>query len=633
MSARGRLNTVIVDRLWSLQTGRYFFLATKSRSGKFREHVFKRSEIKKVASFIRDNSDQDIYFCPHGFTKPTRQKQYAVMPKMLWADLDEVDPRKITPKPTIAIESSPGRFVGLWFADKPVTEDLNRRLTYQLDADHGGWDLTQVLRVPGTVNYKYSSTPRVRLMWDDGPDWTITDIEKLLPEEQEAPKGITAREVFDRYERELPPWLRRELMATKTPPAGKRSEMIWKIEHALLEAGLSKDEAFVLIKASVWNKLRGRHSEDAQLRRELDKVVAERMKAGVESDRKNDAGDAKLLLSSGAFVDAYTPPDYLIDNVLQRRFLYSITGQTGAGKTSVLLRMAAHIALGLPIGGHDVERGNVTYFAGENPDDIRARWILLCEELGVDPPSMPVYFMSGATCDISSIEIRERIDAEAAQIGPLSLLIIDTSAAYFRGDEENSNTQMGDYARILRTFVDLPGGPAVIVACHPPKAAADNLVPRGGGAFLNEVDGNLAARKERDRIVAISTHGKFRGPEFSSFRFELVSGQSDKLVDTRGRHVWSVLAKPISENEIEVRNIAGRGNVDGVLREMLKHPTASIADLALACGFINKNGLPVRTKVQRILAELTERKLVGKDRNSGHHVLTTDGEKAAKALS
>jgi hypothetical protein len=42
----------------------------------------------------------------------------------------------------------------------------------------------------------------------------------------------------------------------------------------------------------------------------------------------------------------------------------------------------------------------------------------------------------------------------------------------------------------------MPGGPCVLVACHPPKNAGDdNLLPRGGGAFIAEMDGNLTGRK------------------------------------------------------------------------------------------------------------------------------------------
>jgi hypothetical protein len=40
------------------------------------------------------------------------------------------------------------------------------------------------------------------------------------------------------------------------------------------------------------------------------------------------------------------------------------------------------------------------------------------------------------------------------------------------------------------------------------------LIPRGGGAFLAEVDGNIALQKRESLIVA-SAQGKFRGREFA----------------------------------------------------------------------------------------------------------------------
>jgi RecA/RadA recombinase len=55
-------------------------------------------------------------------------------------------------------------------------------------------------------------------------------------------------------------------------------------------------------------------------------------------------------MSSAAFITGFTPPDYLIDGILQRRFIYAFTGRTGEGKTSVCLRLAAHVSEGKPLG-------------------------------------------------------------------------------------------------------------------------------------------------------------------------------------------------------------------------------------------------------------------------------------------
>ena len=89
----------------------------------------------------------------------------------------------------------------------------------------------------------------------------------------------------------------------------------------------------------------------------------------------------KLIHSSREFVAGFVPPDYLIDGLIQRRYFYSMTAPTGAGKTCVAIRIAAHAALGLSLDGRNVEKVRVLFLAGENPDDVRARWIKLCEEM------------------------------------------------------------------------------------------------------------------------------------------------------------------------------------------------------------------------------------------------------------
>ena len=93
----------------------------------------------------------------------------------------------------------------------------------------------------------------------------------------------------------------------------------------------------------------------------------------------------------------------------------------------------------------------------------------------------------------------------------VALITVDTSAAYFEGDDENSNTQQMAHAVMLRSLTEMPGGPCVLIPCHLVKNATDdNLIPRGGGAFLFEVDGNLTAKRD-DLTVEVHWCGKFRG--------------------------------------------------------------------------------------------------------------------------
>lgn len=377
-----RYSDMILDRLWRAQAGQYFCVSTKSASKKWRDTFFKRSELGKVAAFIEDNRDKDLYFCPHGFSKPERRKEYAVTPHMLWSDLDEVDPAKIKLKPTIAIESSVGRFVGLWLLDGDMTEALNRRLSYHIGADKSGWDFTQVLRIPGTTNYKYASMPRTRILWSDGATYTVKELERTLPrlKDEDKPRDTgDASEVYKRAEKKLPHWLRRELM-DGNPVEGQRSEMIWKLENGLIEAGLSTEEAFVLIKASPWNKFAGRRNEDEQLERELDKIVKRHLNgskrhAVTETKRsahreEDDEEDEEVRL-------LFRPMDTVEEEninwiwypYLARGELTILEGDPGLGKSYLAQMVCAHISdgRGLPlVKEFPTVTGSTVYFDMEN---------------------------------------------------------------------------------------------------------------------------------------------------------------------------------------------------------------------------------------------------------------------------
>jgi hypothetical protein len=338
----------------------------------------------------------------------------------------------------------------------------------------------------------------------------------------------------------------------------------------------------------------------------------------------------KLMLSSAEFVAGYRPPDYLIDGLLQRRYVYALTAPTGSGKTAIALLIAAHVAMGKAIAGREVEKGRVLFFAGENPDDVRSRWIKLCEELDEDKDTMDVVFMPLAP-NLSEKKIRERIDAEAAAHGPFSLLIVDTSAAYYTGDDENDNVALGKHAKLLRSFVGLPGGPTVLVTCHPTKNPnMDNLLPRGGGAFLAEVDGNLVCISDRTTMtVEVTTHGKFRGPEFAPFSFKLVPGKSPLLVDTKGREIWTVFARPISNEDVEQLKQGGRKDQDMLLRAMLDKPGASLIEFAEHLHWRTSQDDPNKQKVHRLMKDLVKAKLVIQQRDD-RYALTPKGEAEAK---
>jgi len=354
--------------------------------------------------------------------------------------------------------------------------------------------------------------------------------------------------------------------------------------------------------------------------------------AGVIAFDKKVQKPKELIVSSSRFVANFIPPDYAIDGVVQRKFIYSMTAPTGGGKTAIALLLAAHKAMGWPLGNTEVPPGRVLYLAGENPDDTRMRWIAMAEHLQFDVDEIDVHFVEGAVTLSQSVEA---ISREVHRLGGVDLLTVDTSAAYFEGDNDNDNVQMLAHARMLRTLTTLPGGPCVIVPCHPVKNANnENLLPRGGGAFLNEMDGNLVCIK-KDLVVDLHTQGKFRGAEFEPISFQLQTVTCEALKDTRGRSIPTVMAKPLSEATRNQLEETARRDEDALLVLMNKAPGGSQASMAEALGWVSKTKVeadgrpsPQKSRVNRTLQKLKEAKLVASKR--GQWTLTKDGKNEAQ---
>ena len=129
-------------------------------------------------------------------------------------------------------------------------------------------------------------------------------------------------------------------------------------------------------------------------------------------------------------------------------------------------------------------------------------------------------------------EMFARLHQEAGELGGVGAVIVDTSAAFFEGGEENDNVQLGNHARMLRKLTELPGEPGVAVDVIRQRAAAPaaekkRLIRRG-------VDGNLTAKKISDEVVELHWCGKYRGPGFEPVLFELSTIKSERVRDARG---------------------------------------------------------------------------------------------------
>jgi hypothetical protein len=161
-----------------------------------KSNVFNYPKADKSAAewaLAKSEEGREVYFCSHLLTRSKRIKENASAVRSLWGDLDGAEVPNGQLKPTAVVESSPGRYHCYWrLADEippKIAEDLNRRIAAVIGADPSGFDLSQLLRVPGTPNHKYADAPEVRIKYLDGSQaYSAADLDELLPE-GEKPRG------------------------------------------------------------------------------------------------------------------------------------------------------------------------------------------------------------------------------------------------------------------------------------------------------------------------------------------------------------------------------------------------------------------------------------------------------------
>lgn len=172
----------------------------------------------------------------------------------------------------------------------------------------------------------------------------------------------------------------------------------------------------------------------------------------------------------------------------------------------------------------------------------------------------------------------------------------------------------------------------MLVLCHPIKHVTEpsQLLPRGGGAFLAELDGNLTVWKRDDVLVELH-HNKIRGPGFEPITFRLEKITTPALIDKKGRQVPTVRAVAFSEHEEAQTSLHAREDEDRLLVAMRGNADCSVADLARTCGWILQSGEPYKSKVHRLLERLdkSKPKLLKKGRGDRWQ-LTEEGARAAE---
>jgi hypothetical protein len=145
----------------------YIRIFTIDRSeGKVTKQYFYKypDELNDVLIFIETNKSKlDIYFSPFLYTRRRAKKVDIAEVTVAWADGDDCPLDSLLIAPTLVVRTSnePVHYHFYWKFDEVETPDIGENISkriayYHADEgmDKGGWDLTQLLRVPNSFNHK-----------------------------------------------------------------------------------------------------------------------------------------------------------------------------------------------------------------------------------------------------------------------------------------------------------------------------------------------------------------------------------------------------------------------------------------------------------------------------------------------
>lgn len=385
---------------WGEREG-YVFLSIRNPElkpgdeGYWKDLSFKWPEQKRsvVQALLKaGRSDNDVYWAPAVYSTRRRAKDNVLPTDLLWADLDEADPKAISPqlRPTAAWETSPGRWQAIWKLDTTFDAELqtqlNKRMTYAVGADKGGWDLTQVLRIPGTLNHKYEGTPQVKLEYMNGHVANAIQVLNDLPEVERGrddpgttkvdEQDIPNRKVLLRRLR-LPGRAKSLLRVRPGQESGDRSERLWELECILAEFGCEEGEIVSLVRPTGWNKFSDRPDEIERLFTEARKAIAH--SAPVERPTVSDSLMAPpdefweeeqeaAPVSWEEFDRDHRPVQWLVAETWAKGEVGFISGLPKAYKSWIALDLAVSLASGTRfLGTYASKVTNVLLIQEEDP--------------------------------------------------------------------------------------------------------------------------------------------------------------------------------------------------------------------------------------------------------------------------
>jgi hypothetical protein len=288
------------DHLFAADTGYVCIAYTKpmptppETQKTWKQKFFEWPSKKQVMyDFIeRLSSNYNLYFGVNVLSLQERTAGNCIPQNLVWADLDTCSPDQIEIPPQCVIESSPGRYQALWLLDRKIdpylASNYSKRIAYKYaeqGADLSGHDLSQMLRIPGTYNFKYQAidVPQVKLLMMAGDHLLPPELFESIEIAEEIPlddiTGIEMPTADDLPDPQSVVYAFRDHLKTTAfaryyseEPNEDWSKSLWRLINTCCEVGMTLEETFSIARTSKCNKYARDGRPEVHLWREVIKA-------------------------------------------------------------------------------------------------------------------------------------------------------------------------------------------------------------------------------------------------------------------------------------------------------------------------------------------------------------------------
>ncbi|EEV7338677.1 AAA family ATPase [Escherichia coli] len=254
-----------------------------------------------------------------------------------------------------------------------------------------------------------------------------------------------------------------------------------------------------------------------------------------------------------------TQLDYVVKGIIPASSLCSIYGASGSYKSFLAGSWACHVSTGRHWGGRRVAHGAVLYVVGEGgigvPRRVRAWEVVHGEQVKnlylVNRPVFPA-----VPLDVDELVIAARqVERETGK--PVRMIILDTLARCFGGNDENDSRDMGAFIRGCDELKRRTGA-TVLVVHHSGKDETKGA--RGSSAFRASLDAEYRIRREDagSEALVISCTKMKDAEELKEAAYDL--RVVELFTDADGELITSLVVVDKPRPPVELERIEEAGN-------------------------------------------------------------------------